>query len=150
MMKGYNSDAIGFENSIKPFLQPFHKQALILGTGGASKAIDYVLRRNGIKTTYVSRTEKENGLIYNQLTKEILSDNLIIINTSPVGTYPHSDEWPEIPYEFLTSAHFLYDLVYNPAETMFLKKGKEHGARGINGEQMLVGQAVAAWEIWNE
>ena len=150
MLKGYNSDAIGFENSIKPFLQPFHKQALILGTGGASKAIDYVLHKNGIKTTFVSRTKRENGLTYKQLTKEILEENLIIINTTPVGTYPHSDEWPEIPYEYLLEKHFLYDLVYNPAETMFLKKGKEQGAQGINGEQMLVGQALASWEIWNE
>ena len=150
MLKGYNSDAIGFENSIKPFLQPFHVNALILGTGGASKAIDYVLQKNGIKTTFVSRTERENVMTYQQLTKEIMEENLIIVNTTPVGTYPHSDEWPEIPYNYLTEKHFLYDLVYNPAETMFLKKGKEQGAQGINGAQMLVGQALASWEIWNE
>ena len=150
ILKGYNSDAIGFENSIKPFLQSYHKQALILGTGGASKAIDYVLRKNEIKTTFVSRTERENGLMYNQLTKEILSENLIIVNTTPVGTYPHTNEWPEIPYAYLTKRHFLYDLVYNPAETMFLRKGKERGVQGINGEQMLIGQALASWKIWNE
>jgi shikimate dehydrogenase len=149
ILKGYNSDAIGFENSLKPYLQPYQKSALILGTGGASKAIDYVFRKNGIKTTFVSRTKNEGILLYSQLSKEILEENLIIVNTSPVGTYPHSDEWPEIPYEFLSEKHFLYDLVYNPAETLFLKKGKEMGASGVNGESMLIGQALASWEIWN-
>lgn len=150
ILRGYNSDAIGFENSLKPHLQPFHKNALILGTGGASKAIDFVLQKNGIKTTFVSRNKIENGLTYSELTKDVLDENLIIVNTSPVGTFPHSEECPEIPYKFLTDKHFLYDLVYNPAETWFLKKGKEHGAQGINGDAMLVGQALAAWEIWNE
>lgn len=149
-LKGYNSDAIGFENSLKPFLRPIHTKALILGTGGASKAVDYILRKNGIETTFVSRIAKSDVLTYPQLTKETLSENLIIVNASPVGTFPHSDEYPEIPYEFLTRNHFLYDLVYNPAETLFLKKGKEQGAQGINGEEMLIGQAVAAWKIWNE
>jgi len=144
ILKGYNSDAIGFENSLKPHLKSYHTHALILGTGGASKAVDYVLKKNGIETTFVSRTK---GL--NNLSKDVLDKNLLIINTSPVGTYPHSDECPEIPYGFITELHFLYDLVYNPAETCFLKKGKEHGAQGINGEAMLVGQALAAWEIWN-
>ena len=147
--KGYNSDAIGFENSISPFLKPYHKKALILGTGGASKAIDYTLRKLGIETTFVSRTVKQNALTYWQLNEDILNDYLIIVNASPVGTFPHSDECPDIPYKFLTNKHLLFDAVYNPAETLFLKKGKEQGAMGLNGESMLTGQAIAAWEIWN-
>jgi len=149
-LKGYNSDAIGFENSIKPFLKPLHSKALILGTGGASKAIDYTLQKLGIETTFVSRTAKIGMLNYSQVNEKILSENLIIVNASPVGTFPHSDECPEIPYHFLTDKHLLFDVVYNPAETLFLKKGKEHGSQGINGEGMLIGQAMAAWAIWNE
>lgn len=150
ILKGYNSDAIGFENSLKPFLKSIPEKALILGTGGASKAIDYVLGKNGIKTTFVSRTIQKDKLTYNQLTENILRENLLIVNASPAGTFPHAEECPEIPYQFLTENHFLYDLVYNPAETLFLKKGLEQGAQGINGEEMLIGQALAAWKIWNE
>jgi len=148
-LKGYNSDAIGFENSIKPLLKSYHKKALILGTGGASKAIDYTLRKLGIEPTFVSRTAKSGMLTYSQLNSEILNQNLVIVNASPVGTFPHSDECPNIPYQLLTSKHLLFDAVYNPAETLFLKKGKEQGAQGLNGEGMLIGQAIAAWEIWN-
>jgi len=147
-LKGYNSDAIGFENSIKPYIKPYHQKALILGTGGASKAIDYVLCKLGIETTFVSRTAKDNMLTYEQLSEQILDDYLVIVNASPVGTFPHSDECPAIPYQFITDKHLLFDVVYNPAETLFVKKGKEQGAQGLNGEAMLVGQAVAAWEIW--
>ncbi len=150
ILRGYNSDAIGFENSLKPFLKPHHQKALILGTGGASKAIDYVLRKNGIQTTFVSRTAKPDMLTYKKLTEDVLTQNTVIINASPVGTFPHSNECPDIPYQFLTDKHLLFDVVYNPAETLFLKKGREQGATGLNGEQMLVGQAVAAWEIWNK
>lgn len=150
ILRGYNSDAIGFENSLKPFLMPHHQKALILGTGGASKAIDYVLRKNGIQTTFVSRTTKPDMLTYKKLTEDVLTQNTVIINASPVGTFPHSNECPDIPYQFLTDKHLLFDVVYNPAETLFLKKGREQGATGLNGEQMLVGQAVAAWEIWNK
>ena len=150
ILRGYNSDAIGFENSLKPFLKPHHRKALILGTGGASKAIDYVLRKNGIQTTFVSRTAKPDMFTYKQLTEDILTQNAVIINASPVGTFPHSEECPDIPYQFLTDKHLLFDVVYNPAETIFLKKGREHGAICLNGEQMLVGQAVAAWKIWNK
>ncbi|MDD5184602.1 MAG: shikimate dehydrogenase [Paludibacter sp.] len=149
ILKGYNTDAIGFENSINPLLLSIHKKALILGTGGASKAIDYVLNNKGIETTFVSRTPKSGMLTYQQLTKEILSENLIIINASPVGTFPHSDECPDIPYEFLTEKHILFDAVYNPSITLFMKKGKKQGAKVLNGEEMLKGQAVAAWKIWN-
>ncbi len=148
-LKGYNSDAIGFENALRPFLQPYHQKALILGTGGASKAIDYTLNKLGIKTTFVSRTAKPGMLTYEQLDEKVMNENLLIVNASPVGTYPHSDECPDIPYQFLSNKHFLFDVVYNPAETLFLKKGKEKGAQGLNGEAMLVGQALAAWEIWN-
>ena len=150
ILRGYNSDAIGFENSLKPFLKPHHQKALIFGTGGASKAIDYVLRKNGIQTTFVSRTAKPDMLTYRKLTEDVLTQNTVIINASPVGTFPHSNECPDIPYQFLTDKHLLFDVVYNPAETLFLKKGREQGATGLNGEQMLVGQAVAAWEIWNK
>jgi len=149
-LKGYNSDAIGFENSIKPLLNANHKNALILGTGGASKAIDYTLRKLGISTTFVSRSAKPGILTYAQLTEEIINDNLVIVNASPIGTFPHSDECPDIPYQFITKSHVLFDVVYNPSETLFLKKGFEHGAQGKNGEEMLTGQAIAAWKIWNK
>lgn len=149
-LKGYNSDAIGFENSLKPFLLPTHKKALILGTGGASKAIDYTLRKLEIRTTFVSRTSKPDMLTYSQLTAEIMADYTVIVNASPVGTFPHSDECPDIPYQYLTNKHLLFDAVYNPPETLFMKKGKEQGATVLNGEEMLIGQALAAWEIWNK
>jgi shikimate dehydrogenase len=148
-LKGYNSDAIGFEKSIVPALKDFHHHALILGTGGASKAVDYVLQKLGLQTLLVSRQLKTVGLTYDQLNQDILSKYTVIVNTTPVGTFPHTDECPAIPYEFLTSKHLLYDVVYNPSETLFLKKGKERGAQTLNGEGMLTGQAIAAWEIWN-
>ena len=149
-LKGYNSDITGFENSIHSFLKPYHQKALILGTGGASKAIEYSLRKAGIEITFVSRLPKPNMVTYNDLTENIISDNLIIVNASPVGTFPHVDECPDIPYKFLSDKHFLFDVVYNPAETLFLKKGKEKGAQVLNGEAMLVGQALESWKIWNE
>jgi len=149
-LKGFNSDAIGFENSIKPFLHDYHKKALILGTGGASKAVNYTLQKLGIQTCFVSRTPSQGMLCYAELNPEIIADNLIIVNTSPVGTFPHTDECPNIPYQYLTEKHLLYDLVYNPAETLFLKKGRVKGAQIQNGEAMLIGQAEAAWKIWNE
>jgi len=149
-LKGYNTDAIGFENSLKEHLKPYHAKALILGTGGASKAINYTLRKLGIETTFVSRTSKPGMLTYGQLTAEILADNLMIVNASPVGTFPHTEECPDIPYQYITPKHLLFDVVYNPAETLFLRKGKQQGAQGLNGEGMLIGQAEAAWGIWNE
>jgi len=149
-LKGYNSDAIGFEASICPLLKDCHRKALILGTGGASKAIDYILRKHGLETLFVSRTAKPGMLTYTQLNQKILSDHLVIINASPVGTFPHNDECPDIPYQFLSDSHILFDVVYNPAETIFLKKGREKGAIGLNGEDMLIGQAIAAWDILNE
>ena len=149
-LKGYNTDAIGFERSLIPFLKPYHSKALILGTGGASKAIDYVLRNHGIKTSFVSRTSKPGMLTYGQLNQEILSENLLIVNASPVGTIPRTEECPNIPYQFITRKHILFDVVYNPIESLFLKKGREQGAQGWNGEGMLLGQADAAWDCWNE
>jgi shikimate dehydrogenase len=149
-LKGYNSDAIGFEESIKPFLQSYHTKALILGTGGASKAIDFTLQKLGLETIFVSRIAKANVLSYEMLNAEIMADFLVVVNASPVGTFPHIDECPKIPYQFLTNKHLIFDAVYNPAETLFLKKAWEMGAKGINGEAMLVGQAEAAWDIWRE
>jgi len=149
-LKGYNSDAIGFETSLRPYLKPNHKRALILGTGGASKAIRYVLNKLGIETTYVSRTPSEGQLSYNDLNAECMHAYTLIVNASPLGTFPNIDQCPNIPYHLLTPEHLLYDVVYNPAETLFLKKGREMGATGLNGEQMLVEQALAAWKIWNE
>jgi len=149
-LKGYNSDAIGFEKSLKPWLKPHHTKALILGTGGASKAIRYVLQKLGIYTTYVSRSAHAEQLTYADLNAEIMDEYTVVVNASPVGTFPHADECPAIPYEYLTDKHLLFDVVYNPTETLFLKKGRERGASGLNGEGMLIGQAEAAWEIWTE
>jgi len=150
ILKGYNTDAVGFENSIRPFLKPHHTKALILGTGGASKAIKFVLEKSGIETKYVSRTPAADKLSYSDLDSSVMTDYHIVVNASPVGTFPNVDICPDIPYQFLNDKHLLYDVVYNPAETLFLKKGREQGAVGINGEQMLVEQALAAWEIWND
>lgn len=148
-LKGYNSDAVGFEKSLQPLLKSHHSKALILGTGGASKAVKYVLDNLGISSVFVSRNPSENMLSYQQIDKKILNDYKLIINASPVGTFPNVNQCPDIPYQFLDSSHVLYDLVYNPAETLFMKKGKERGATVCNGEAMLIGQAEAAWEIWN-
>ncbi len=150
ILKGYNSDAIGFEQSLKPYLKSYHKKALILGTGGASKAINYVLGKLGIEVIFVSRGSKSGQFVYSELNQAIMQDNLVIINASPVGTFPHTDECPAIPYEFIGKKHLLFDVVYNPAETLFLKKGMERGAATLNGEEMLQGQALAAWKIWND
>ena len=149
-LKGYNSDAIGFLQSIRPYLKPHHNKALILGTGGASRAFDYTLRKLGIETTFVSRTPAEGQLSYSDLSETVLNEYPIILNASPVGTFPDVERCPDIPYQYLTSRHLLFDAVYNPAETLFLQKGKAQGANVLNGEGMLTGQAEAAWKIWNE
>ena len=148
-LTGFNTDAIGFEKSLKPFLKPYHKKALILGTGGASKAIAYTLQTLGIHCIYVSRTARDRQLSYNDLNKEIIDNNLLIVNATPLGTFPNTEACPEIPYQFLTDKHLLFDVVYNPAETMFMKKGRDAGATSLNGVEMLINQAEAAWEIWN-
>ncbi|QIK59345.1 shikimate dehydrogenase [Dysgonomonas sp. HDW5A] len=149
-LKGYNSDLIGFQNSIQPMIDPLlHQKALILGTGGASKAVEYGLRKLGLETKYVSRTSAEGVFTYKDLTPEILSEYKVIVNASPVGTFPNIDECPDIPYEYLTDSHLLYDLVYNPPVTKFLELGRKQGAKIKNGGEMLQLQALAAWNIWN-
>lgn len=150
-LKGYNSDIVGFKESLFPLLTIDHKRALVLGTGGASKAVVTALKQLNIEYRYVSRTpENENILSYNDLTPEIIKDHKLIINTTPLGMYPQTDKCPSIPYEHLTNEHLLFDLIYNPEETLFLKKGKEKGAKTKNGLEMLYLQAEEAWRIWNE
>ena len=147
---GYNSDVIGFCQSIEPLLTAHHTHALVLGTGGASRAVTYGLKSLGLQPVYVSRTKRENILCYNDLSPEVMAQYSVIVNTSPVGMYPKVDQCPDIPYNLLTPNHLLYDLIYNPDETLFLKKGKAHGAVTKNGLEMLLLQAFAAWNIWNE
>jgi shikimate dehydrogenase len=149
-LTGYNTDVIGFENSLKPLLQPHHTKALVLGTGGAAKAVHYVLNKLGISFTEVSRTpSKAAQIAYDKIGEATMSEYLLIINTSPVGMYPKVDECPPLPYQHLTSKHYLYDLVYNPAKTLFLQKGEAQGAAIKNGHDMLIIQAEEGWRIWN-
>jgi shikimate dehydrogenase len=149
-LKGYNSDTIGFTNSLLPLLKPSHNKALILGTGGAAKAVAYSLKKLGIAFRFVSRHPQSTGHVtYDQLTQEILESYHLIINTSPLGMYPNVDASPDIPYHLLGKHHLLYDLVYNPETTQFMQKGLEYGASVKNGLEMLHLQADAAWEIWN-
>lgn len=149
---GCNSDVIGFMDSIRPYLKAYHTKALILGTGGASKAVAFGLKREGLDTLLVSRKSDDNhGVIsYKQLTSDLLKTYTVIVNTTPLGMYPNVENAPAIPYEFLTDRHLLYDLIYNPAETLFMKKGKDQGAVAVNGLEMLYLQAEAAWLIWNK
>ena len=148
-LTGHNTDYIGFKNSIAPLIQPeLHRKALVLGTGGASKAVCKALDSLGIAWTYVSRNPKEGALTYDTLTPEIVAEHNVIVNTTPLGTFPNVEACPNIPYSALTSQHLLFDLVYNPSETTFLKKGKQIGATAKNGAEMLELQALAAWEIW--
>ena len=147
---GYNSDIIGFIQSIQPLLQPQHKKALILGTGGASKAVYHGLKNLGIESVFVSRTHKTDDMLtYEELTPEIMEEYTVIVNCTPVGMYPKVDFCPNIPYELLTPNHLLYDLLYNPNVTLFMKKGEAQGAVTKNGLEMLLLQAFAAWEIWH-
>lgn len=149
-LEGYNTDVYGFEISISPLLGPKHKQALILGTGGASKAIKYVLKKKGIRFVSATIEElKDNEIRYENIDKDLIESHLIIINATPLGTYPKVNTCPSIPYEYITNNHVLFDLVYNPEETLFLKKGKAQGAKTMNGLQMLHLQAEKSWEIWN-
>lgn len=149
-LKGYNSDVIGFSDSLSPLLTADMKYALVLGTGGASKAVMHALRKLGITPTLVSRTPAPGRYTYSDLTPEIMAKNLLIVNTTPLGMYPHMDECPAIPYDCLTPAHLCYDLLYNPDVTLFMKKSAEHGASTKNGLEMLLLQAFAAWNIWND
>ena len=149
ILKGYNSDVIGFTRSIEALIEPCHKKALILGTGGASKAINYGLQSLGLETLFVSRTAKENAITYNQVTPDLIKAYKVSVNCTTIGMYPHADECPNLPYYPMESHTLLYDLIYNPDETMFLKRGKEHGATVVNGLEMLLLQAFASWEFWN-
>ena len=150
-LTGYNSDVIGFVESIKPLLKPHHKKALILGTGGASKAIHYGLEKKlGMKTLFVSRSARKGMITYEKVTAEVLKEYEVIVNCSPVGMYPHVDECPVLPYEALNENNLLYDLVYNPLETLFMKKGAAQGATVKNGLEMLHLQAIASWEFWEK
>ena len=148
-LEGYNSDCFGFENSLKPLLTPLIKNALILGTGGASKAVVYVLKKLGIHSTFVSRNPAANQLSYDDLTTDIIAENKLIVNTTPLGMYPDIESYPPIPYHCLTSDHLCYDLVYNPEKTEFLKKAEAAGAKIKNGLEMLELQAIGSWQIWN-
>lgn len=147
---GYNTDVYGFENSLRPLLREHHNKALILGTGGSSKAVAYVLKKLGIKFQFVSRTQKENTISYRDLKPQTILEYKLIINTTPVGMFPETQDAPDIPYSFITSQHLLFDLIYNPSETEFLKRGKQQGAQIKNGLEMLHLQAEKSWTIWNK
>lgn len=149
ILKGYNSDVIGFTQSIEPMLDKSHKEALVLGTGGASKAIEYGLRSLGIKTTFVSRTKKENAITYEDIDGDMVKEKNVIVNCTPCGMYPNADECPQLPYEAMDNRTILYDLIYNPDETMFMKRGAQYGATVKNGLEMLLLQAFASWEFWH-
>jgi len=149
VLKGFNSDVIGFTKSIEPLLEKCHKKALILGTGGASKAINYGLKALGLETVYVSRYERPGTIQYEKITDEVVHEYNVIVNCTPCGMYPHSDECPSLPYEAMDSHNILYDLIYNPDQTLFMKKGEERGAVVKNGLEMLLLQAFASWEFWN-
>lgn len=149
ILKGFNSDVIGFTRSIEPMLEKFHKKALILGTGGASKAIEYGLNTLGLETLFVSRTKRDGCITYDEVTPELVKEYNVIVNCTPVGMYPKADSCPDLPYEAMGSHNILYDLIYNPDETLFMKKGAEHGATTKNGLEMLLLQAFASWDFWN-
>ena len=149
-LKGYNSDIIGFKQSIEPLLKEHHRKALILGTGGASKAVFQGLKQLGVASTFVSRKAKEYCITYEEITPKVMEQYTVIVNTTPLGMYPNVKACPDIPYDLLTSDHLLYDLLYNPDETLFMRKGKEKGAVVKNGLEMLLLQAFAAWEIWQK
>lgn len=147
--KGYNSDIIGFCDSIAPLLTPNRKKALILGTGGAAKAVYHGLIKLGVQPVYVSRSKQEGMLTYGELSNDVMAEYKIIVNTTPLGMYPHMDECPNIPYQCLTKEHLCYDLLYNPDVTLFMKRAEEQGAEVKNGLEMLLLQAFAGWNIWN-
>lgn len=150
-LTGFNSDVMGFTQSIESLLEPHHKKALILGTGGASKAINYGLHKLGLETKFVSRSKRnENTITYDDITPEIMEEYKVIVNCTPTGMYPKADECPNIPYDLLTPEHLLYDLLYNPDTTLFMKNGSDRGAIVKNGLEMLLLQAFGAWDIWNK
>lgn len=149
-LKGFNTDAFGFEQSLRPLLQRQHTSALIFGNGGAAQAVLFVLNKLGIPFKTVSRNKSNGDLTYTELTENMIASHKLLINCSPVGTFPHIEDAPDIPYEGIGSEHLLYDLIYNPEETAFLQKGKKQGATIKNGLEMLILQAEKNWEIWNQ
>ncbi len=150
ILKGYNSDVIGFTQSIEPMLESFHKKALVLGTGGAAKAINFGLKSLGLETVFVSRYERPGTVLYKSLTADDIKEYNVIVNCTPCGMFPHTNECPNLPYEAMDSHTLLYDLIYNPDETMFMHKGRECGATVKNGLEMLLLQAFASWEFWTK
>ena len=148
-LTGYNSDVIGFTRSIEPLIEKYHKKALILGTGGASKAINYGLKSLGLETVFVSRYRKPDTICYEDITPKVIKEYNVIVNCTPLGMFPHTDECPNLPYEAMNTQTLLYDLIYNPDTTMFMQKGAEHGATVKNGLEMLLLQAFASWEFWH-
>lgn len=149
-LKGYNSDYYGFKKSIQPLLQPHHKKALILGTGGASKAVAFALDELNIYYTFVSREASDKTITYDRINATTFDNFQIVINCTPLGTSPNIEEFPPIPYHFFTDKHLAFDLIYNPEESAFLRKAKKRGATIKNGFEMLIFQAEKAWEIWNK
>jgi shikimate dehydrogenase len=151
-LRGFNTDVVGFERSLQKKLHAEDTRAILLGTGGAARAAEYVLQKLGIDYTLVSRhpaTGRLNSITYAQVDRDLMRSATLIINATPAGMYPRVESYPEIPYQYLTDRHYLYDMVYNPAQTLFLQKGAEHGARTQNGTAMLAIQAEESWTIWN-
>lgn len=149
-LRGYNSDVIGFGKSIEPYIDAKHRQAMVLGSGGASKAVSYALNKFGVEVMHVSRKKSASTVTYEELTKAMVHEHKIIVNTTPLGMFPDVDKCPDFPYRFLTKEHLCYDLIYNPDETLFMKQSKEHGAEVKNGLEMLLLQGFAAYEIWTK
>ncbi len=150
LLKGFNSDVVGFTESIRPLLKRWHKRALILGTGGSSKAVAYGLKELNVEPTFVSRTKRAGVITYEELTPQLMDTYKVVVNCTPVGMHPNISDCPNIPYEALDYHSLLYDLVYNPEETTFLTRGRRYGAVTKNGLEMLLLQAFATWEFWNE
>lgn len=148
-LKGFNTDYFGFSEAIKPFLKPRHTKALILGTGGASKAVFYALEALGIDPKYVSRSRKENNFTYDELDQKVLKEHLVIVNGTPLGTSPKTEEHPPITLDFISEDHLVFDLIYNPAETQLMYLAAQKGASVCNGLRMLELQAEKSWEHWN-
>ncbi len=146
---GHNTDVVGFRQSLEEQMLEIPKKALVLGTGGSSKAVVFVLKEMEVEVIRVSSSGKEGAISYDQVDKELIESASLIVNTTPLGMFPNIDSCPPIPYQFLNDSHLLFDLVYNPLETMFMKKGMEQGAKVVNGYDMLVYQAEGSWEIWN-
>lgn len=149
-LKGYNTDIYGFRKSLQPLLQPHHTKALILGTGGVSKAVAYVLEKLGIKYKFVSRNPQKDEFSYSDISQAIMEEYTLIVNCTPLGTFPNVEQYPEIDYEYFSDRHIAFDLIYNPSETKFLRLAKGKGAVTQNGYDMLVFQAEKAWKIWNK